>query len=61
MTKPRFFVSRIGRQFPGTRDYLDLRVFANNYVGFALVLFGFGLRVRIRIRVAKLPDAGDVE
>lgn len=48
------FKLRLGRQSPNTRDYLDVRVYANNYLGFSIVFFGFGIRMSIRIRESRV-------
>lgn len=38
-----------GKEF-AIRDFLDLRVYVNNYIGFTATLLGYGLRVRFDLR-----------
>lgn len=53
----RWLNLRIGRQFPGTTDIFDFRIYCCNQLGAAFVLFGFGFRGWIRVRKPHLPGA----
>jgi len=44
----------LGRQYPRTRDTLDVRIYVNNYIGISLVFFGCGIRAWFRIRKPKV-------
>lgn len=50
--KGRFWVEMTHKNPYGIREYIDFRLFINNYIGFSFVVLGFGMRMRFLLRNA---------